>query len=99
MVFEDKLVYSVTWSNHLLHLKEVLHLLRTHRFYAKRSKYNLRTLEIKYLGHVISNGSVAMYISKVECAVQWPVPTSVKELRGFWGSLAIIVDSSKTMVL
>lgn len=33
--FDDILIYSHGWSNHLIHLKEVLQLLRDNQFFAK----------------------------------------------------------------
>ncbi|KAA3486539.1 reverse transcriptase [Gossypium australe] len=36
--FDNILVYSMSWSNHLLHLKEVFHILRSLQLYAKMSK-------------------------------------------------------------
>lgn len=49
------------------------------------SKCNFSTLQIKYLGHVIYQGTVVMDKSKVECVAQWLMPTSINELRGFLG--------------
>ena len=37
------------------------------------------------MGHVVSSKGVSMDMSKVECILSWPIPKSVKELRGFLG--------------
>lgn len=37
------------------------------------------------MGHVISEQGVAMGKQKVECVLDWPQPTTLKELRGFLG--------------
>lgn len=39
-------------------------------------------LEIKYLGHIISHLGVSADQSKIQAMLEWPTPTSVKELRG-----------------
>ncbi|KAA3481087.1 Transposon Tf2-6 polyprotein [Gossypium australe] len=81
--FDDILVYSSSWTKHLVHLKEVLQLLRDNNIFVKQSKYTFGTHQIEYLGHIISTGTVIMDAAKVEGISNWPIPKSIKELRGF----------------
>ncbi|KAL4301768.1 hypothetical protein GQ457_10G007190 [Hibiscus cannabinus] len=83
--FDDILVYSNDLDTHLSHLREVLGTLRAHKLYAKLNKCSFRAGEIDYLGYVISQGVISMDKSKVSSIMEWPVPTSLKELRGFLG--------------
>ncbi|GMJ10321.1 hypothetical protein HRI_004701300 [Hibiscus trionum] len=83
--FDDILVYSVDDSSHLQHLRIVLETLKAHQLYAKRSKCCFGSREVDYLGYVISGGCISMDQSKVRSIFSWPVPTTVKELRGFLG--------------
>ncbi|KAK4399251.1 putative mitochondrial protein [Sesamum angolense] len=83
--FQDRPTISKEWGLHMLHLKKVLELLRKHQLYAKQSKCSFAQQQIDYLGHVISEGGVATDPEKIECMKNWPVPTSVKALRGFLG--------------
>lgn len=59
--FDDIVVYSSTWTAHLIHLEEVLQLLRQHCLYAKRSKCSFGLNKVDYLGHTISGQGAEMY--------------------------------------
>src|SRR5262249_714206 len=41
--------------------------------------------EIKFLGHLVSQGQVRMEERKVQAILDWPSPTRVTELRSFLG--------------
>ncbi|KAK4407690.1 Transposon Ty3-G Gag-Pol polyprotein [Sesamum angolense] len=83
--FDDILVYSKTWSDHLAQLQITLELVRQHQLFAKQSKCDFGKESVEYLGHIISKDGVSTDPSKVECMKEWPLPRSVKELRGFLG--------------
>ncbi|KAL2251677.1 UNVERIFIED_CONTAM: Retrovirus-related Pol polyprotein from transposon [Sesamum indicum] len=83
--FDDILIYSKDWGQHLMHLKKVMDILKKHQLYAKRSKCSFAQKEIDYLGHIISHKGVATDPLKVEGMINWPVPITVRALRGFLG--------------
>nr|GEV78969.1 putative alpha/beta hydrolase fold protein [Tanacetum cinerariifolium] len=83
--FDDILVYSPSKASHLYHLRQVLQVMREHTLYAKESKYVFGTDSVEYLGHIISVEGVATDSKKIEAMQAWPVPTNLKQLRGFWG--------------
>lgn len=83
--FDDILIYSRTWEDHLRHIEAVLALLLQNQFFAKAEKCQFGEQQIEYLGHIISAKGVATDMVKVEAMSQWPVPRNVKELRGFLG--------------
>jgi len=43
------------------------------------------TAKIEYLGMVIEEGKVSMDISKLKGIQDWPIPSTVKQVRGFLG--------------
>lgn len=83
--FDDILVYSATMEDHLVHLEEVLKILRGQKLFAKKSKCSFGQAKIEYLGHIISGDGVSTNPDKIKCMLQWPIPKNVKQLRGFLG--------------
>ena len=83
--FDDILVYFDDWNSHLTHLQQVFDVLRLHKLFVKLSKCDFGATKIEYLGHVICQGAVSMDVTKVHCMINWPTPSSVKEVRGFLG--------------
>lgn len=63
--FDDILIYSKTWEEHLSHLDGVLRILQEQRFYAKLSTCEFGMMEILYLGHVISHQGVRVDKQKI----------------------------------
>nr|XP_009762266.1 PREDICTED: uncharacterized protein LOC104214313 [Nicotiana sylvestris] len=80
--FDDILVYSPSWSEHLEHLRVVL---QDHKLVAKRSKCVFGQQSVDYLGHVISHIGLAVDPAKITAIKQLPQPRSMKEVRGFLG--------------
>lgn len=86
MVFlDDILIYSPSLASHLEHLTLVLTKLREHKLYMKHNKCSFAKTSLEYLGHIISVQGVATDPTKIEAMLNWPVPKSVTELRGFLG--------------
>ncbi|XP_019417272.1 PREDICTED: uncharacterized protein LOC109328313 [Lupinus angustifolius] len=56
-----------------------------HQLYAKLSKCSFGLTEVDYLEHLVSAAGVAMDKSKVQAILDWPLPKSIKKLRGFLG--------------
>ena len=83
--FDDILIYSSTWENHLLHLNTVFQVLQLHKLFVKRSKCDFGKSQIEYLGHVVSQQGVSADPSKLHVIQDWPLPVSIKALRGFLG--------------
>ncbi|KAL6338580.1 hypothetical protein AAG906_021295 [Vitis piasezkii] len=54
--FDDILIYSRSFSDHIHHLSIALQVLRENLLYAKSNKCFFGHSSIEYLGHVISNG-------------------------------------------
>jgi hypothetical protein len=83
--FDDILIYSSSWAEHLRHLHLVFTKLQDQRLVVKRSKCAFGARTVAYLGHVISEAGVAMDAAKVQAVLEWPWPRSVRDVRGFLG--------------
>ncbi|GAU51265.1 hypothetical protein TSUD_412520 [Trifolium subterraneum] len=79
------LIYSKDPQEHAEHLRIVLNILREKQLYAKFSKCEFWLSEVKFLGHVISQGGVSVDPSKVEAVLNWERPRTVSEIRSFLG--------------
>ncbi|GJT05970.1 retrovirus-related pol polyprotein from transposon 17.6 [Tanacetum coccineum] len=83
--FDDILVYSPSQHDHIQHLKLVLQTMRDNTLFAKKSKCVFGTTQVEYLGHVISAQGVSTDPSKIIAMQSWPIPSTLKQLRGVLG--------------
>lgn len=81
--FDDILIYSSFWTEHLQHVCTVLDVLREHHLHVKHLMCMFASPLVQYLGHVISVDSVAMDSAKVDTVTSWPQPRLARGLRGF----------------
>jgi len=65
--------------------KIALKRLRDNDLYLKPSKCEFHKTKIEYLGMVIEEGKVSMDVSKLKGIQDWPIPSTVKQVRGFLG--------------
>jgi hypothetical protein len=82
---DDILVYSKNEEEHEEHLSLVLQKLREHQLYAKLRKCEFWLKEVSFLGHVISNGGVAIVPKKIKDVLSWNPPIDVSEIWSFLG--------------
>jgi hypothetical protein len=83
--FNDILIYSRTWDEHLEHLEEVLGIMQAQSLYSKESKCEFGMRELLYLGHIISEKGVPVHQEKITAILDWPTPKNLTELKGFFG--------------
>jgi hypothetical protein len=72
--FDNILIYSSTWVEHMQHIKVVSDVMRQHRLFIKQSKCTFGTSSVSYLGHIISEQGVTMDPEKIEVVDSWPTP-------------------------
>lgn len=81
---DNILVYSRSVKDHEDHLKLVLGAVKAHQLFAKLNKCEFWLDEVKFLGHLISQG-VMVDSCKIKVVLEWQWPTSVHEMKSFLG--------------
>jgi hypothetical protein len=66
VLFDDILIFSPSWVEHLPHNRVVLSKLHEHQLFMKKKKCSFGCSKEAYLGHVISAPGVAMDDQKVQ---------------------------------
>ena len=82
---DDILVYSKTVDEHLERLELVLSKLHQHGLKLEPKKCQFFKRKVNFLGHEISSAGIATDQEKVRAVTNWPVPTTVKDVRSFLG--------------
>jgi hypothetical protein len=82
--FDDILIYSWSWQEHMRHLDEVLSIMEAQSLYAKESKWEFGMTKFFYLGHIINAQGVQVHQEKIRAILDWLMPKNVTELRSFF---------------
>ncbi|KAK3505618.1 hypothetical protein QTP70_004911, partial [Hemibagrus guttatus] len=82
---DDILVYSNSPEEHVRHIREVLSRLQRHHLYVKLEKCEFHRTTVTFLGYVISQRGIEMDAVKVRSVIEWPAPTTIRELQRFLG--------------
>jgi hypothetical protein len=75
--FDDILIYSRSWQEHMRHLDEVLSIMEAQSLYAKESKCEFGMTKLLYLGHIISAQGLQVHQEKIRVILDWPTPKNV----------------------
>jgi hypothetical protein len=78
--FEDILIYTKTWVEHLYHLKQVFNQLLCHKLFINCAKCLFGLQQVDYLGHIISPHGVSADPSKISSMQSWPVLRTITVL-------------------
>jgi hypothetical protein len=83
--FDDLLITSKTWEEHLHHVKQILAIMEEKSLYNKESKCDFRMIEVLYLWHIIGVKGVQVHQENIQPILDWPTPKTLTELKGFLG--------------
>ncbi|GFU08869.1 retrovirus-related Pol polyprotein from transposon 297 [Trichonephila clavipes] len=82
---DDIAIFSLTWDDHLRHLKDVFDRLRSAKLHIKPSKCQFAQAYVKYLGHLVGQGLRTPGELKVQVIKDFPIPTNKTQVRAFLG--------------
>ncbi|KAK3878771.1 hypothetical protein Pcinc_016582 [Petrolisthes cinctipes] len=82
---DDVIVFGRTFEEELGRLEEVLQRLRDANLKLSPKKCLFFQHEVPFLGHIVGKDGVCTDPLKVTAVKEWPVPTSVAEVRSFVG--------------
>ena len=82
---DDVLVFSNTWQEHLTHLRDLFGRLSKAGLVVNLAKCEFAKASVTYLGHEIGQGRVAPRSAKVQAIMDFPSPSSKKEVLRFLG--------------
>ncbi len=82
---DDILVYGAGFYPALDRLKTVWRRMREANLKLKPTKCCMIRVQVHFLGHIVSRQGVGVDPAKTEAVEQWPIPTSVKDVRAFLG--------------
>ena len=82
---DDILIFSKSLTDHVKHVSLILHILREQKLYAKVSKCDFCRRQVDFLGFTVTANGLQASPKKTEAIQQWPVPTTVRDVRSFLG--------------
>ena len=82
---DDILIFASNLEDLARYERIVLQKLRENDLYLKPKKCEFREPKVEYLGMVIKEGQISMDPVKLGGIRDWPIPTTVKEVRSFLG--------------
>ena len=82
---DDILVMGKSFEEHLQNLEETLKRFRQYGLKLKPRKCILFQSEVEFLGRIVSSNQLKIAAEDVKTVLDWPVPTSSKEVERFLG--------------
>src|SRR6185437_12537875 len=82
---DDINIFSSSFDEHIHHLTEVFDHLRFAGLKLNPKKCHFAKKELKFLGYVVNRKGISTDSKKVEVVKNFPMPTNLRQLRGFLG--------------
>jgi hypothetical protein len=83
--FDDILIYSKSFDEHIEYLRVVFCALREARLFANHEKCNFCTDRVAFHGYVVTPQGIELDEAKIEAIKSWLIPATLTQLRCFLG--------------
>ncbi|WVZ83582.1 hypothetical protein U9M48_030714 [Paspalum notatum var. saurae] len=85
LYFDDILIYSKSFDEHLDHLRAVFVALRDARLFANLEKCTFCTDRVGFLGYIVTPQGIVVDEKKIDAIRSLPTPTTITQVRNFLG--------------
>ncbi len=82
---DDIIIFSKTFEEHLVHVREVFERLSKYNLRLNPKKCEFLCQVVKFLGYVVSKSGISADPAKVQAVQRFPTPKNQKDLRSFLG--------------
>jgi len=83
--FDDILIYSTTFDDHIDHLRAVFTILHDACLFGNLAKCTFCTDHVSFLGYVVTPQGIEVDETKIEAIKGWPIPQMITQVRSFLG--------------
>ena len=84
---DDSVIYSASWEKHLAKLRKLLERLRSAQLTVNLVKSDFAKAQLDYLGYTVGGGMLTPIDSKVEAILNYPAPTTRREVQRYLGMI------------
>ena len=78
-------VFSDSWNDHLMHLKEVLERLRKARLTLRVEKCKIGATYVTFLGHEVGSGKIRPTEAKIKAVSEFSRPKTKQDIKAYLG--------------
>ena len=85
---DDVIIYSNSWEDYKVHIREVLSRLKKAGLTANPAKCCWGSTTMEFLGHTVGNGAITIPDKRVQALLRYTKHTTKKGLRSFLGAVS-----------
>ena len=95
---DDLVIFSSCWEDHVGHVRQVLHKLRSAGLMANPARCHWGGTRMEFLGHLVGEGTMSVPQHRVESLASYTKPTTIEEPQGVPGVSRFLWALLRTVV-